>query len=126
MPETPTVLLVDDEALFIMLFEDLFAEQGFDVISAYNGDMAISTLQCEEASKVNLLVTDIRLPGSLSGWDVARRAREHRPDLPVIYLSGDSLDAFETEGVTGSRIFAKPAKIDDIMQAIEDLLPRPR
>lgn len=126
MPTSATVLLVDDEALLMMLMEDVFTEHGFRVVAAHDGAKAIAILEADENGSIDCLITDIRMPGEHSGWDVARRARELRPALPVIYLTGDSIGSFGAEGVPEGRVFGKPVAIEDIIEAVEQLLENPR
>ncbi|MBJ3784013.1 response regulator [Devosia sediminis] len=120
MPDTQTILLVEDEFLLLALMEDLLSER-FSVISAPRGDDAIDMLNAEPGREIHGLVTDIRMPG-VFGWDVAKRARELHPDIAVIYLTGDSLADWRTQAVPGSKIFGKPAKMDELIEALTKLM----
>ena len=82
------VLVVEDEALLQQVLQDLLEEAGFAVTVSASGEAAVERLQREEQAYV-ALVTDIHLSRSgLTGWDVARRARELNAVLPVVYITG--------------------------------------
>jgi CheY-like chemotaxis protein len=68
---------------------------------------------------IDLLFTDIRMPGRLTGWDVAEQARTLRPGLPVIYATGYSEDAPRL--VPGARFFKKPYRAIAIIDAAREL-----
>ena len=81
-----SVLLVEDEALISMLVSDWLVELGFDVHEARTADEALDYIGAGGA--VDVLFTDINLPGSMTGAELARRARALLPELPVVYASG--------------------------------------
>ena len=69
------------------------------------------------------LITDIRLASSpITGWDVARRARELQPDLPVVYITGDSGHHWNSEGVPNSVLVMKPFAVAQVVTAVSQLL----
>ncbi len=80
------VLLVEDEPLISDIATDALEEQGFEVTAASNAREALHRLMV--GSPIDILFTDVNLPGGMDGAALARRARELRPDLPVIYTSG--------------------------------------
>lgn len=102
-----TVLAVEDDPIVLMVLEDSLAEQGFKVVSARNSGEALHILG-SGAYPVDVLVADIRLGDGIDGWEIARCAREIRSDLPIVYVTGDSYEAFEREGVPDSVILQKP------------------
>ena len=81
-----SVLMVEDEALISMLVSDWLVELGFDVHEARTADEALDYIGAGGA--VDVLFTDINLPGSMTGAELARRARALMPELPVVYASG--------------------------------------
>ena len=89
-----SVLLVEDEALISMLVSDWLSELGFDVHEARTAGEALDYLDAGNA--VDVLFTDINLPGGMTGAELARKARALKPELPVVYASGryrgDDLD----------------------------------
>ena len=112
----PTVLIVEDEDLVREIAVVEFEEAGFRVIEAATGEAALAHLAIDP---IDLLFTDIRLPGSIDGWQVARRARDLYPDLPVIYASGFPGDAIDV--VLGGRFIRKPYRPTAIIAVARDL-----
>src|SRR5215210_5518128 len=81
------VLVVEDDELVREVAVEGLTEAGFEVVEAASAEEALA--RCEE-HVADVLFTDIRLPGSLDGWDVAEQCRETNPGLPVIYATGFS------------------------------------
>jgi CheY-like chemotaxis protein len=79
------VLLVEDEFLISEMVAESLSHQGFSVHTAISGTDALQYLA---SAQVDVLFTDINLPGGMDGITLARRARELLPDLPVVYASG--------------------------------------
>lgn len=80
------VLLVEDEELISHLVADELSEHGFRVHEVASGDEALRYLN--SGAEVDVLFTDINLPGGIDGAELANRARQIRPDLPIVYTSG--------------------------------------
>jgi CheY-like chemotaxis protein len=112
----PTVLIVEDEDLVREIAQAEFADAGFRVIEAATGEAALAHLSLDH---IDLLFTDVRLPGAIDGWRVARRARELHPGLPVIYASGFPGDAMDI--VPGGRFIAKPYRPTAIVAVAREL-----
>ncbi len=110
----PRVLLVEDEALVRTMAEEDLAELGCTVTAASTGDEALVLIEAGE--RFDLLVTDIRMPGVLDGWALARRAREAMPTIKVIYVSGYPGDTHAP--VERSTFIGKPYRIDQLRCAI--------
>jgi CheY-like chemotaxis protein len=99
------VLLVEDEFLISEMVAESLARQGFSVRSVTNGTDALRHLA---SAPVDVLFTDINLPGGMDGKTLARRARDLLPDLPVVYASG-GINMFDFAWrVPGSIFVAKP------------------
>jgi CheY-like chemotaxis protein len=81
-----SILLVEDEALISMLVSDWLNELGFDVHEARTAGEALDYI--DAGGPVDVLFTDINLPGGMTGAELAQRARALKPDLPVVYASG--------------------------------------
>jgi CheY-like chemotaxis protein len=81
-----SVLLVEDEVLISDMMADILEEQGFQVHVAANAAEALRHI--ESNAVVDVLFTDIHLPGGMDGSALAERVRELRPDLPIVYASG--------------------------------------
>ena len=99
------LLLVEDEFLISEMVAEDLSEQGFVVCAVTNGPDALSRLA---SAAVDILFTDVNLRGGMDGMTLARRAREMKPDLPVVYASGHA-NAFDLKRcVPGSIFIAKP------------------
>ena len=116
---TVLVLVVDDEALIQELVAIPLEEAGFKVVVASDASQATTTLENES---VRAVVTDIDLKGSLTGWDVARRARELHPDIPVVYMTGANAAEWTSMGVPDSLLIAKPFVPAQMVTAVSQLL----
>jgi CheY-like chemotaxis protein len=104
-----TVLIVEDEVLVRMMIADHLRTEGLRVIEARDGDEAVAILGSGEP--VDLVMTDIWMPGSVDGVKLAREAKEiHR--LPVIMVSGHYSEA-KAAGLADA-FFSKPYDLDSI------------
>lgn len=113
----PLLLVVEDEPLVRELIVLELEDAGYDVVEAEDGPTALAILH--DRPSVSLLFTDIRLPGGLTGWDIAERARALRPDLPVIYTTGYSSDGPRL--VAGAEFLRKPYRSAMVLEAIDRL-----
>lgn len=100
-----TILAVEDEALLLDVLTAELEDYKYRVLQAPTGEVALSILR-DNFDLIDLLVTDIRLPGPADGWTVAEEARRLRPDLPVIYVTGYAAQSHRE--VPGSVIIPKP------------------
>ncbi|MBR0777254.1 response regulator [Bradyrhizobium diazoefficiens] len=110
------VLLVEDDPLIREFVVEALREEGYEVIHAANGDQAMAW--CARGA-ADVLVTDVKLPGKMDGWQIAERYRERYPGLPVIYATGFS--PVSPRPVPGSAYLTKPYHPDDIVKAIKEL-----
>ena len=115
------VLLVEDEPLVAMALEDTLTDAGFTVITAGDASSAIEKLELEHG-QIQAVVTDIRMPGQLSGWDVGCRARDLEPEMPVIYCSGDKAADWSARGVPGSVMLRKPFALDQLAATVAEMI----
>ena len=81
-----TVLVVDDEPTVRMLIADILEELGFNAIEAADSVAGLKILQSD--ARIDLLVTDVGLPGGMNGRQMADAARVARPDLKVLFITG--------------------------------------
>jgi CheY-like chemotaxis protein len=113
----PSVLVVEDEALIRAILADELREAGLTVIEATNADEALSYLG--SVGKVDLVFTDIQMPGSVNGLEMARRLREQNPDIPIIVTSGNA----GPQGAAGiGRFLPKPYDMGQAVQIIRSAL----
>ena len=121
MPRPQLLFLVEDEELVLEMLEIAFTEAGFEVVLASRGEQALAELETD-ASRFKALVTDIRLGAGPDGWDIAHRARELVPTLPVVYMSADSVHDWASKGVPKSVIIPKPFAPAQIITAVATLV----
>jgi CheY-like chemotaxis protein len=118
-PAAPVVLLVEDEVLISHLVAASLSEHGFIVHVAATADEALRYMQSGGA--VDVLFTDVNLPGSINGAELAVRARELRPDLPIVYASGRYRSADIGRLVPRSLFVSKPYNPDDVVTLLDRL-----
>ena len=116
----PVVLVVEDDWMIRDNMVRALTHAGCIVLEAEDALDAISYLR--GIRPVDLLFTDIKLRGAGTGWDVAEAYRVVRPDIPVIYTSGQSSDP--RRRVDGSLFFDKPYVDGDVLQACLRLIGR--
>jgi PAS domain S-box-containing protein len=117
-----TVLVVDDEPIVRMLVVDVLQELGYTAIQAGDGDTGLKVLQ--SAARIDLLITDIGLPGGLSGRQVGEAARKLRPELKVLFITGYAENAVLSHGHidAGMHVLTKPFAMEVLASRIKGLL----
>ncbi len=110
------ILLVEDELLVRETLTDELRDNGFDVVAAGSGEEALGIYA---PGAFDALVTDIRMPGALDGWDLAERCRASSPGLPVIYMTGYS--DVPARQVDGSRLLRKPFHLEEFAKALSSM-----
>ena len=120
MPE-PVVLLVEDEPLVLLVAQDALEAGGYKVLPVQISSEALGVVD-SRIGELSGLVTDIRLPGGPDGWEIARHARELRPDLPVVYTTADSAADWPVNGVPNSVVVQKPYAGAQLLTAISTLM----
>jgi CheY-like chemotaxis protein len=103
----PKVLVVEDEMLLRMRAVDIVEDAGFTPIEAVNADEALAIL--ESRSDIDLLFTDIQMPGSMDGLKLAHAVHQRWPSIKIILVSG-KLTPTEAEKPIDSRFFWKAAR----------------
>lgn len=116
------VLLVEDEVFISEWVAESLSDQGFAVRTVTNAADALRHL---ESAAVDVLFTDINLPGDMDGAALARRARELLPDLPVVYASGRVNLLNPRLRVPGSIFIAKPYVPELVAQLLVETLQAP-
>jgi two-component system cell cycle sensor histidine kinase/response regulator CckA len=113
------ILVAEDDAMVRLVIERLLAEQGHLVRTASHGGEA---LELALAGPVDLLVTDVRMPG-LDGWELSRALRERWPDLPVVFISGFDVELTRSTGPREPGVFLrKPFDPDELVRRVTQLL----
>jgi two-component system, response regulator PdtaR len=113
-----TILVVEDEILVRAELADELREHGYTVVETANADEALLVLHSNV--RVDLLITDIRMPGSLNGMGLARLVRAEYPFVKVVLASGQMPDAAVGEMIDG--FFPKPYDFPKVMGQIKALL----
>jgi CheY-like chemotaxis protein len=124
MEGNQTVLVVDDEPTIRMLVCEVLEEMGCSTIEAGDGAAALQLLQSDV--RIDLLVTDIGLPGSMNGRQVADAARALRPDLGVLIITGYAENAVVGNGPLepGMELVTKPFAMETFGARVRDMLDR--
>jgi PAS domain S-box-containing protein len=117
-----TVLVVDDEAAIRGLIVDVLNEAGYRAIEAEDGVSGLKILQ--SAARIDLLITDVGLPGGMNGRQVADAGRALRPDLKVLFITGYAENAVVGNGHLdpGMQIVTKPFAIQPLGNKIREML----
>jgi len=117
------ILIVEDDMLICELAGMMISDWGHDVILAGDADEALSVIK--SARLVDLLFTDIYLKAAIfGGCKLAQQAVRLRPNLPVIYTTGNSItEALKAQFVAGSRFVRKPYAAAQLQGFITDALP---
>lgn len=115
------VLIAEDEAEIRSILQIAFEEGGFDVVLVATGEEAVEALDAQ-GEELRAVVTDIKLGGNTSGWDVARHARELKADMPVVYMTGSEGRDWASLGVPNSILITKPFAPSQVLTAVSQLL----
>lgn len=115
-----TVLVVDDEPAIRGVLCEFLCECGLHPQAAENAARAIAII---EHGGVDLVFSDVRMPGAMDGYGLARWILQHRPELPVILATGD-LGKANAAGLTGIETFAKPYDFDAVVRKIRATIAR--
>jgi len=113
------VLVVDDEPAIRGVLCEFLQECGLAPIAVENADQALAVL--DDPEPVDLVFSDVRMPGSMDGYGLARWILKHRPQLPVILATGDP-GTINAAGLSGVETFAKPYDFDMAVRKIRDTI----
>jgi len=117
-----TVLVVDDEPSVRMLVNEVLEELGYDVLEAENGPSGLQILQ--SVGRVDLLITDVGLPGGMNGRQLADAALVSRPNLQILFITGYAENAALGEGnlKPGMHILTKPFSLEMLGVRIREII----
>ncbi|HXO70383.1 MAG TPA: response regulator [Bradyrhizobium sp.] len=121
MQSLPLILVVEDDQLIQNLVQEALTDAGFEPALVTTAEEAIALLETKQ-NAYRALVTDINLPGKLSGWDVARAAREIDPTFPIVYMTGAAAEEWAAHGVPNSILLTKPFAPAQLVTAVSQLL----
>jgi PAS domain S-box-containing protein len=116
-----TVLLVEDEESVRQLVRETLQARGYNVIEAENGEAGLRA--AEQASTIDLVITDVVMPG-MNGRELARRLAAERPQIKVLYLSGYTEEAILHEGgmEAGTAFLQKPFTLQVLARKVREVL----
>jgi two-component sensor histidine kinase/ActR/RegA family two-component response regulator len=115
----PKVLVVEDEMMLRMRAVDIVEDAGFIPIEAVSADEALAIL--ESRSDIDLLFTDIQMPGSMDGLKLAHAVHERWPSIKIILVSG-KLTPTEAEKPLHSRFFGKPLEVKQMIAEMQEMI----
>jgi two-component sensor histidine kinase/CheY-like chemotaxis protein len=116
---SPTVLVVEDEMMLRMRAVDIVEDAGFTPIEAVNADDALAIL--EARSDIELLFTDIQMPGSIDGLKLAHAVHERWPLIKIMIVSGQ-LKLTDADKPLDSRFFGKPLDVKHMVEQMQDMM----
>ena len=121
---TETVLVVEDEDGVRAPVRRILVAHGYRVLEASDGPSAIEIAE-HHAGKIDLLLTDVVMPG-MNGGELARRLRLLRPGIRVVFMSGYSAEAVATHGVLspGAAFLQKPFSVEELLERLREALER--
>lgn len=112
------LLLVEDETFVRLVSSEFLSEAGYEVVEAESADEALQML--ESVGEFHILFSDIRMPGSMNGLQLANLVHERWPDIKILLTSGDTWPSIG-EMPDAGQFLAKPYQIDVLHQKIADL-----
>jgi DNA-binding response OmpR family regulator len=119
--DLPIVLIVEDDVSIQAIVEDALKEAGFETAIAPSAEEAVTLLK-GKVMNYRALVTDINLRGRMTGWDVAKEARQIDPEFPIVYMTGAAADDWASHGVPNSILLVKPFAPAQLVTAVSQLL----
>lgn len=116
------VLVIDDEAIIRMVIVEVLEESGYTVLEAEDGPSGLKILQSSQ--RIDLLVTDVGLPGGMNGRQVADAARVARPGLKILFITGYAENAAVGNGYleAGMEVLTKPFEMAALANKVGDIL----
>jgi|GraSoi_2013_60cm_1033757.scaffolds.fasta_scaffold18712_4 CheY-like chemotaxis protein len=115
------ILVADDDEAILELILTILRDEGYRVTSAINGDVALVILQ--QGLPFQLLITDIAMPGLLDGYALARKARELRPEMQIIYMTGfASMASVRSRGAPYGQTIVKPWTTQVLLAAVASVI----
>jgi two-component sensor histidine kinase/CheY-like chemotaxis protein len=115
----PSVLIVEDEMVLRMRAVDIVEDAGFNPVEAVNADDALAIL--ESRSDIELLFTDIQMPGSMDGLKLAYAVHERWPQIKIILVSGQ-LTLTDADKPADSRFYGKPLAVKAMIAEMQDMM----
>ncbi len=117
-----TVLVVDDEPTVRMLIADTLAELGYRAIEVGDAKSGLKVLESD--ARIDLLISDVGLPGGMNGREMVDAARQRRPDLKVLFITGYAENAAIGNGhlEPGMHVLTKPFAMEKLASRIKEII----
>jgi CheY-like chemotaxis protein len=111
------ILVVEDEVLIRMVVADYLRDWGYQVVEAGNADEALDHLRVMK--RVDLIFSDVQMPGSMGGLELVEQVRALYPSVPIILASGHLMPAEAGE----TSLLPKPYELASVVEKVRKLLP---
>lgn len=120
--EQPVVLVVEDESNLRMLLVEMLSDMNYAVLEADAGRSGLTLL--DTAKRIDLLITDVGLPGGMNGRQLADAARQRRPDLKVLFVTGYAESAALSSALMNDRmeVMTKPFAMATFQTRVEGMM----
>lgn len=120
--QSQTVLVVDDEPALRMVVAEILEDDGYIVIEAADAPEGLRVLQ--SGVRIDLLITDLQLPGAMNGRQLADAGRALRPDLRLLFITGSAETVAVASGQleAGMQVLTKPFTIDALGLKIREII----
>jgi DNA-binding NtrC family response regulator len=119
VPTKKIILVVEDEALVRLIGADMLSDAGYEVLEADNADEALKVLA--SVDQVHMLFTDIRMPGSMNGLELAKTVHERWPEMKLLLTSGDTWPP-KGQIPDDGKFLAKPYDMGRLRAAVQGLV----
>lgn len=115
-----TILIAEDEFIIRLTIAEFLRDEGYDVIETSNADEALDVFRA--GISVDLLFTDVRMPGTMDGCALAERVRAEWPETSVVLTSAFSESLLTARSVTQDFVVPKPYRPQAVLATIKALL----
>ncbi|MGA9088047.1 MAG: PAS domain S-box protein [Bradyrhizobium sp.] len=119
---TETIMVVEDDSFVRSFVVARLESLGYSVVAAIDGNDALRKLRTD--IQVDILFTDIVMPGGINGWELADQAKQIRPGLPVLLTSGYALETLVQQGrlEAGAMVLSKPYRKEALARRLREIL----
>jgi CheY-like chemotaxis protein len=122
-PEAPTILMVEDEAVLRETIAECLRDWGYHVLEASNAQAAIGLITA--AKQIDVIFTDVRMPGRMDGFGLARWVRERHPEMPILVTTGyEGPGSGSTLDLHDGPILRKPYDLGTLHERLRALLAK--
>jgi CheY-like chemotaxis protein len=119
---TEAIMVVEDDSFVRSFVVARLESLGYSVVAAIDGNDALRKLRTDV--QVDILFTDIVMPGGINGWELADQAKQIRPGLPVLLTSGYALETLVQQGrlEAGAMVLSKPYRKEALARRLREIL----